>query len=222
MSLQAIASSLRSRRFWIWQLGGVIIYAIPVTIRLATGNVVLPLLGLLEIPWIDHFVPGNLVEKILVNAFFPGAAGAVAGEIFFSVRNSGQLVSRRRKYGYRLAGAMVWVTAWSLFQLFGYMANVIGSYGGNLFEYPGVYPLNYLLASLSIFTPDVVSFLKNKICKILRSSRAPIKHSRILQEPLVQVHLERLFAPHYLLFYVCTAQAHYMAFDSKNQVLRHK
>jgi hypothetical protein len=163
MSLHAIASTLRSRRFWVWQIGGAIIYAIPVMIRLVTGNVVLPLLGLLETPWIDHFVPGNLVEKILVNAFFPGAAGAVAGEIFFSARNAGQLVSRRRKYGYRLAGAMVWVTAWSLFQLIGYMANIIGSYGGNLFEYPGVYPLNYLLASLSIFTPDIVGFIHRKI-----------------------------------------------------------
>ncbi len=158
MLKHAIASTLRSRRFWVWQICGLIIYAIPVMIRLVTGNVVLPLLGLLETPWIDHFVPGNLVEKILVNAFFPGAAGAVAGEIFFTARNSGQTISRRRKYGYRLAGAMVWVTAWSLFQLFGYMANIIGSYGGNLFEYPGVYPLNYLLASLSIFTPDIVGF----------------------------------------------------------------
>ena len=43
------------------------------------------------------------------------------------------------------------------------MANIIGSYGGNLFEYPGVYPLNYLLASLSIFTPDIVGFIQRKI-----------------------------------------------------------
>src|SRR4030042_1881282 len=71
--------------------------------------------------------------------------------------------NRRRKYGYRLAGAMVWVTAWSLFQLFGYMANIIGSYGGNLFEYPGVYPLNYLLGALSIFTPDIVGFIRRKV-----------------------------------------------------------
>jgi hypothetical protein len=179
MLKHAITSTLRSRRFWIWQLGGVIIYAIPVMIRLATGNVVLPLLGLLETPWIDHFVPGNLVEKILVNAFFPGAAGAIAGEIFFTVRNAGQAVSRWRKYGYRLAGAMIWVTVWSLFQLIGYLANIIGSYGGNLFEYPGVYPLNYLLASLSIFTPDIVGYLKNKLKAFQRSrstQKMGIKH----------------------------------------------
>jgi hypothetical protein len=163
MLKHAIASTLRSRRFWVWQICGLIIYAIPVMIRLVTGNVVLPILGLLETPWIDHFVPGNLVEKILVNAFFPGAAGAVAGEIFFMARNSGKIISRRRKYGYRLAGAMVWVTAWSLFQLIGYMANIIGSYGGNLFEYPGVYPLNYLLAAFSIFTPDIIGFIHRKI-----------------------------------------------------------
>ncbi len=85
MSLHAIASTLRSRRFWVWQIGGATIYAIPVLIRLATGNVVLPILSLLETPWIDHFVPGNLVEKILVGAFFPGGAGAVAGEIFLNM-----------------------------------------------------------------------------------------------------------------------------------------
>jgi hypothetical protein len=57
------------------------------------------------------------------------------------------------------------VTAWSLFQLWGNMQGIVGSYGGNLFEYPMVYPLNYLLASLSIFTPDVVGYLKNAIVK---------------------------------------------------------
>jgi hypothetical protein len=163
MSIAAVTNTLRSRRFWVWQICGAIIYAIPVMIRLATGNVVLPLLGLLETPWVEHFVPGNLVEKILINAFFPGAAGAVAGEIFFTARNNRRAISRRRKYGYRLAGAMVWVTAWSLFQLIGYIANIIGSYGGNLFEYPGVYPLNFLLASLSIFTPDIVGFIQRKV-----------------------------------------------------------
>ncbi len=81
MYLSAIARTIRSRRFWIWQLGGIIIYAMPAAIRLATGSVYLPVLGLFEVPWIGHFIPGNLVEKILVNAFFPGAAGAIAGEL---------------------------------------------------------------------------------------------------------------------------------------------
>jgi hypothetical protein len=155
----AVASTLRSRRFWIWQICGAIIYAIPVMIRLATGNVVLPVLSLLETPWVDHFIPGNLVEKILVNMFFPGAAGAVAGEIYFGYRNTGKMVSRRQKYGYRLAGAMLWTVLWSLFQFWGNMQNIVGSYGGNLFEYPMVYPLNFLLAAMSIFTPTIISYL---------------------------------------------------------------
>jgi hypothetical protein len=159
MYLSALKKTLRSKRFWVWQICGAFIYAVPVVIRLATGNVVLPILSLLETPWVDHYIPGNLVEKILVNAFFPGGAGAVAGEIFFREAYAKQTVSRRRKYGYRLAGALLWTAAWSLFQLWGNMQNIVGSYGGNLFEYPMVYPLNFLLASLSIFTPDIMSYL---------------------------------------------------------------
>jgi len=165
MSLQAITSTLRSRRFWIWQLLGATIYALPVVIRLVTGNVVLPILGLLETPWVDHYIPGNLIEKILVNAFFPGGAGAVAGEIFFGNFNSGQPVNRRLKYGWRLIGAILYTAAWSLFQFWGNMQNIWGSYGGNLFEYPMVYPLNFLLASLSIFTPTIIGYIVSKLSK---------------------------------------------------------
>lgn len=172
MYLGALVATLKSRRFWVWQLAGIIIYSIPVTIRLVTGNVVLPILGLLETPWIDHMVPANLVEKILVNAFFPGAAGAVAGEIFFSKKNIRQTISKKRKYGYRLAGALFYATLWSIFQLFGYLANIIGTYGTNLFEYPGVYPLNFLLASLSIFTPDIVGYIKSKIISVYHNLKA--------------------------------------------------
>ena len=70
----AVISTLRSRRFWVWQVAGAIVYAIPVIVRFATGEVMLPILSLLATPWIDHYVPGNLVEKILVGAFFPGGA----------------------------------------------------------------------------------------------------------------------------------------------------
>jgi hypothetical protein len=171
MSLLALKATLKSWRFWTWQLLGMAIYAIPVTIRLVTGNVVLPVLGLLQTPWIDHAVPANLVEKILVNGFFPGAAGAVAGEVFFQNRNANRLISRRRMYGYRLAGALFYVTLFSVFQLFGYLANVTASYGSNLFEYPGVYPLNFLLASLSIFTPTIVDYVWGKIANAIRKTR---------------------------------------------------
>jgi hypothetical protein len=167
MSLCAFKAMLRSRRFWVWQLAGIIIYAIPVTIRLVTGNVVLPILGLLETPWIDHMVPANLVEKILVNGFFPGAAGAIAGEIYFSAK-SGEPKTKRRLYATRLAGALFYVTLFSIFQLFGYLINYTASYGSNLFEYPGVYPLNFLLASLSIFTPTIISYLGTLGAKLRR------------------------------------------------------
>ena len=119
-------------------------------------------MSLVTTPWIGHFIPGNLVEKILVNAFFPGGAGAVAGEIFFASKN-GPLTTRAQKYEARLIGALVATSAWSLFQLWGNMQNIAGSWGGNLFEYPFVYPLNFLLASFSIFTPTIVYFIINTI-----------------------------------------------------------
>ena len=172
MYLGALERTLRSKRFWVWQIVGVIIYAIPVTIRLSTGNVILPILGLIPTPWIGHMVPANLVEKILVNGFFPGAAGAVAGEIFFSTKNSIRTLTIKQKYVYRLTGALFYATLWSIFQLLGYLANIIGTYGTNLFEYPGVYPLNFLLATLAIFTPDIVGFLKRKIVSVYH------KHSK--------------------------------------------
>ncbi len=162
MSLSAIARTIRSKRFWIWQLGGAAIYGLPAAIRLATGSVILPVLSYFAVPWVGHFIPGNLVEKILVNAFFPGAAGAIAGEIFY-INKHGQFFSRRQKYLVRLGGALLWTTAWSLFQLWGNMQNITGAWGGNLFEYPSIYPLNFLLASLSVFTPTIVGFVKIKI-----------------------------------------------------------
>jgi hypothetical protein len=162
MYLRAIASTLKSRRFWVWQLGGAVIYGVPAAVRLVTGSVYLPVLGLFLVPWIDHYVPGNLVEKVLVNAFFPGGAGAVAGEIFYA-NVHGEPVKRRKKYLARLGGALLQTAAWSLFQLWGNMQNITGSYGGNIFEYPMIFPLNFLLASLSIFTPDILGFAKTKI-----------------------------------------------------------
>ncbi len=162
MYLRAISSMLRNKRFWVWQICGAIIYAVPVLIRLVTGNVLLPGLSLLAVPWIDHYVPGNLVEKVLINAFFPGGAGAVAGEIFYANTHL-EGFERRQKYLARLGGALLWTAGWSLFQLWGNIQNIMGSYGGNLFEYPMVFPLNFLLASFSIFTPDIVGFFKTKM-----------------------------------------------------------
>ena len=162
MHLKSFATLLKTRRMWVWEIGGAAIYAVPVVIRLVTGSAVLPVLSLVATPWVGYYIPSNLIEKILVNAFFPGGAGAVAGEIFFSNAKSKILVGRE-KYVARLYGAFSETAAWSLVQFSGGLLGIAGPWGGNLFEYPSVYPLNFLLASLSIFTPTVIGFLKNKI-----------------------------------------------------------
>lgn len=162
MYYAAFKSMLRSRRFWVWAICGAVIYAIPATIRIVTGNPILPVLSWAATPWVGMYIPANLIEKILVNAFFPGAAGAIGGEVFYSNTRSKNLAGRE-KYVARLIGALVAVTAWSLIQLSGGILDIAGSWGGNLFEYPSVFPLNYLLASLSIFTPTVVGFLRNRL-----------------------------------------------------------
>jgi hypothetical protein len=164
MYLKAISSTLRNRRFWVWQLGGALIYATPAAIRLATGSIHLPILSMFMPWWVTPFVPGNIVEKILVNAFFPGGAGAIAGEILYTNMQN-ETLSQKQTYLARLGGALLYVAGWSLFQFVGYLQNINGSYGDNLFESPYVFPLNFLLASLSIFTPTIVGFLKNKISK---------------------------------------------------------
>ena len=168
MYFEAFKNMLRTRRFWVWGICGAVIYAIPAAIRIATGNVSLPVLSLVSTPWIGMFVPANLIEKILVNAFFPGGAGAIAGEVFFSNAKSKNLVGREM-YVARLYGALLAVTVWSLIQLSGGIIGIAGSWGGNLFEYPSVFPLNFLLASLSIFTPTVLGFFKNRIMSALHS-----------------------------------------------------
>ena len=151
-------------------IGGAVIYAIPASVRLVTGNVVLPVLSWAATPWVGMYIPANLVEKIFVNAFFPGAAGAIGGEIFFSNLKTATL-SRRQKYLARLCGALVAVTLWSLIQLSGGILGFVGSWGGNLFEYPSVFPLNYLLASLSIFTPTILGFFRTRLIQLTTQRR---------------------------------------------------
>ncbi len=164
---RAVEATLRSKRFWLWQIGGVIIYGIPVAIRFATGNVQLPILSLLKTPAIDHYVPSNLVEKILVNAFFPGGAGGVAGEVFVSNYNR-DAAKGKAKYLSRLGGALLQTAVWSAFQYWGYSLMILGPWSigggwGNIFEYWMVFPLNFVLAAFSIFTPDGVNFAKSKL-----------------------------------------------------------
>jgi hypothetical protein len=164
-SVDALAAMLRSRRFWIWQMFGAFIYVIPVLIRYGTGSNDIPILNFPGI-WVDHFIPGNLLEKVLVNAFFPGGAGAIAGEVFLSYRREVSIVSRT-KYLARLGGALTQTSLWSLFQFWGYSLMISGPGGGwNLFEHPVVFPINFVLASLSIFTPTVVYFIGRVVVNI--------------------------------------------------------
>ena len=107
----AINATLRSKRFWIWQISGAIIYAIPVAIRFATKNIAIPILNFPGF-WIGHFIPGNFLEKLLVNTFFPGGAGGVAGETFVN-NYKGEAVKGKTKYLARLGGALLQTAAWS-------------------------------------------------------------------------------------------------------------
>jgi hypothetical protein len=170
---KAFAETLRSKRFWTWQLSGAILYAIPVAIRFITRSSYIPILSLPGY-WIWHYIPGNLVEKILINAFFPGGAGAVAGEIFME-NYRGTPQTRARKYAARLGGAMVQTAAWSAFQFAGYLLMIVGPFGGNIFEAWYVFPFNFLLAALSIFTPDVVHLAKLGVLRVKRKVLGWIK-----------------------------------------------
>jgi hypothetical protein len=162
----AFAATLKSKRFWTWMTAGIIIYFIPVAIRYATGSIVIPFLNWPGY-WIDHFIPGNLSEKILVNMFFPGAAGAIAGEVFTGYYLK-QTLTTKTKYLARFVGAIVFVSAWSLFQLWGYQLSIYMSFSpsSNLFESYFVYPINYIIAAFSIYTPTIIYFIKGLGTKI--------------------------------------------------------
>ncbi|MCL1970408.1 MAG: hypothetical protein FWF66_02990 [Candidatus Bathyarchaeota archaeon] len=160
----AIVATGKSKRFWTWTITGIIIYLIPAAIRYATGSIVIPVLNWPGY-WIDHFIPGNLLEKILVNMFFPGATGAIAGEIFTEHYHQKQPLTLKNKYISRLAGAILSVTAWSLFQYWGYQLAIYMPFSpsSNLFESYYVFPINYIIAACSIFTPTIIYTIKNLI-----------------------------------------------------------
>ncbi|MCW3998503.1 MAG: hypothetical protein NWF10_08060 [Candidatus Bathyarchaeota archaeon] len=161
--IKAIAGTLKSKRFWLWQVSGAMIYSVPVAIRFFSGTVMIPLLNFPGF-WIGHFIPGNFLEKLLINAFFPGGAGGVTGEIFVSKYKS-QLISGKTKYQARLGGALLQTAIWAFFQYWGYSLLILGPWssgttGGNIFEHAVVFPINFFLASISIFTPDILNFIK--------------------------------------------------------------
>jgi hypothetical protein len=173
--LSALGATFRSRRFWLWQVVGVVIYGIPAAIRFATGSVSIPILNFPGF-WIGHVIPGNLLEKVLVNAFFPGGAGGIAGEIFFSNYRE-TAVKGKTKYASRLVGALLQASVWSAFQFAGYYLFIMGPYGSNIFEHVIVFPVNFVLAAFSIFTPDILNFMKSKILDSNRRLRSRKSYS---------------------------------------------
>lgn len=166
---KAIVATLRSKRFWVWQIAGALIYAIPAVIKYGTGNNNIPILNFPGF-WIDHLIPGNLVEKILVNAFFPGGAGAITGEILLSQYKDTNILGKTKYYA-RLGGALGETALWSAFQYGGYFLFIRGPSGNaesNLFESVFVFPINFVLAALSIFTPDILNLIARGIRRIRR------------------------------------------------------
>ncbi|MCW4031077.1 MAG: hypothetical protein NWE80_01795 [Candidatus Bathyarchaeota archaeon] len=168
---RAAKATLRSKRFWVWQIAGIIIYGIPVAIRFITGRVEIPILNFPGY-WIGHFIPGNMLEKILVNSFFPGGAGGVAGEMFTS-KYYGETLKGKAKYLSRFVGALLQTAAWSTFQYWGFSLMILGPWStginsGNIFEYWSVFPFNFTLAAFSIFTPEGVNFVKLSLIKFYR------------------------------------------------------
>jgi hypothetical protein len=166
----AVKATLRSRRFWLWEIAGVVIYGLPVAYRFLMGTVEIPFLNFPGF-WIGHYVPGNMLEKILVNAFFPGGAGGVAAEVLVN-NYRGEAVQGRSKYLSRLGGALLQTGVWSAFQLWGFSLMFLGPWAsggfGNIFEHYTVFPFNFTLAAFSIFTPNVVNFVKSLLIKAYR------------------------------------------------------
>ena len=170
MTLRSAAlATITSGRVWLWEIAGTIIYLIPVTIRFATKSVAIPILNFPGF-WIGYFIPGNLLEKFLVNAFFPGGAGGIVGEIFVS-KYKKKTLKGKAKYLSRLAGALLQTGAWTTFQYLGYNLMISGPYGSNIFEFASVFPINFTLAVFSIFTPDVTNFAKAKLITIKNCKR---------------------------------------------------
>jgi hypothetical protein len=156
----AVKATLKNKRVWMWEIAGIIIYAIPVIIRFATHNITIPIL---DFPgywsyWFIFFIPSNLLEKFLVNSFFPGGAGGVLGETLISNRQ-GRALRGRTKYLARFMGAMFQYGILSSIQYFGFQLWLM-PLGYNLFESVIVLPLNFVLATISIFTPDVLGLFK--------------------------------------------------------------
>lgn len=155
-ALKTAYETLKSKRFWKWEVGSAAIYGIPVAIRFITKNPVIPILNAPD-PYTCNV---NILEKLMVNAFFPGGSGGVAGEIFAG-NYSGHELKGRKKYLARLGGSMLQTTLWTALVQYP-LTGVMGPHGAKLGEGPELYLLNYLLAAGSVVTPDVLNYIESK------------------------------------------------------------
>ena len=163
--IKSLYQTFKDKRVWKWEVFGLGIYATPAAIRFLTKNPVIPILNA---PYTSPypFIPPNLVEKLTINMLFPGGAGAVAGETFF--KNYYGKLNSKLKYMGRIVGALSQYMVWSTIQYFGYHANIIGPHGENIFEGPNILPFNLLIALLSVFILDLISYTTLALKKVKR------------------------------------------------------
>jgi len=169
---EAFYEAIKNRRVLKWEIGSAALYALPAIARFVTRN---PTIPILNAPYysLSPFIPSNLVEKFLVNSFFPGGAGGVVGETLIS-KYKNESLKGRSKYLARMFGAYLQYSIWTAFQYAGYLTKTIGPHGENVFEGPEVYPFNLLLATLSIFTPDVIDYGMSKMKPFIKKVRSRV------------------------------------------------
>ena len=141
---------------------GAVIYAVPAAIRIATGSVILPVLSFVRRRGLACSFLGTWLRRFWLTLFSQVVRVLLLVKSFFQVPNLKSLWDEKCMLP-DCMGLCSAVAVSSLIQLSGGILGIAGSWGGNLFEYPSVFPLNFLLASLSIFTPTILSFFKNKI-----------------------------------------------------------
>jgi len=86
-----------------------------------------------------------LSKKFLINAFFPGGAGGVAGEVFVS-NYRGKAVKGKAKYTARLSGALAQTALWSAIQYLWLYSNDNWSFRRKHLRTMVRFPLQFLLS----------------------------------------------------------------------------
>lgn len=150
-----------------WLVGGVSVYAAPALFRAVTKiTEIFP--HFYELPW---YLPPNIIEKGIVNSFFPGAtASVVIGDTkwkpyrsFIKSLSKKIGLEKYEKFVGRFTGAAIGTTLWTAFQAAGYVQDYLWPHGGNAFEDPSVYPFNIAIGLASTLVPYGVEKLKSRL-----------------------------------------------------------